>query len=151
MYYVLPDAKTATHLKEIDTSRFIPIGQGIVSRAVTTAKAHNIHDVKKEPDFSPIVKSEDGEALPLENLKQMIVVPVLDVQGRPIAVIRALNKGGNDKEKKEGFTDKDVEILKSLASHISVSLSVVYQEQDDEEVRLRDTIRILRKQAGVNK
>ena len=50
----------------------------------------------------------------------------------------------------KGFTDKDVEILKALASHISVSLTSVYQDQDDEEVRLRDTIRILKEQ-GIDK
>lgn len=158
MYYVLPNNATAVDpnpssplgIQEVNPSRFIPIGKGIVSRAVMTGKAWNIHDVRKEPDFSPVVKTEDGPLVPVDHYLHMVVVPVMDSQGRPIAVIRALNKKSDIVDAEKGFTDKDVEILKALASHISVSLTSVYQDQDDEEVRLRDTIRILKEQ-GIDK
>lgn len=163
-------------------SRFVPIGKGIVSRAVLTGEAWNIVDVRREPDFLPDLYEYDG-SIP-ENLKHMIVVPVLDGRGQAIGVIRALNKQpqrsrgvttnakqtsleaavlaakeGNDPEAAAavmqvgggamvvapgGFTDADVQILKSLASHISVSLQSVFRDEEHEEMRLRDTIRILK-------
>jgi tRNA-specific adenosine deaminase 1 len=128
-------------------ARFIPIGKGIVSRAVLTGEAWNIHDVRKEPDYLPDHYEEDG-SIPLF-LKHMVVVPVLDGQGRTIAVIRALNKKATSAHVSgptghQGFTDSDVQILKSLASHISVSLQSVFRDEENEEMRLRDTIRILK-------
>jgi len=136
-------------IEEEDTSQFLPLGKGIVSRAIMTGEAWNIHDVSKEPDFLPEVRTEDVER-PVEELKHMLVVPVLDIQGRPVAVIRALNKVANSCGRggpvDDGFTATDVQTLVALASHISVSLNSVYQDEDDEEIRLRDTIRILKEQ-----
>ena len=169
MYYVLPNAKKdaadgkhkaqrsghqdMSHqplaIEEADTSRFLPLGKGIVSRAIMTGEAWNIRDISQEPDFFPEARTED-KARPLEELKHMVVVPVLDYQGRPIAVIRAMNKvektGAGGGSLADGFTTTDVQTLKALASHISVSLNSLYQDQDDEEVRLRDTIKILKEQ-----
>jgi len=172
MYYVLPrstkggkndaekSAATASRLQglghqplaieEEDASRFLPIGKGIVSRAITTGSAWNIRDVSKEPDFFPEVRSEDVER-PLDELRHMVVVPVLDYQGRAIGVLRAMNKvaspsASEGEASDDGFTSMDVQTLKALASHISVSLNSLYQEQDDEEVRLRDTILLLKEQ-----
>eukprot|EP00980_Cylindrotheca_fusiformis_P001095 scaffold305_cov110-Cylindrotheca_fusiformis.AAC.13 len=168
MYYVLPksfrknknNAKVrgadGPHHKPLgieveDTARFLPLGKGIASRAIMTGEAWNIQDVSQEPDFSPAIRSEDVER-PIDELKHMLVVPVFDHEGRAIAVIRAMNKVDEDGSGK-GFTDMDVQILKALASHISVSLNSIYQDQDDEEVRLRDTIRILKEQGldGIEK
>jgi hypothetical protein len=163
MYYALPESQKSTAsgaeaprhrplaIDDEDSSRFLPLGKGIASRAVMTRSAWNIRDVSKEPDFAPEVRIGDM-ARPVADLKHMVVVPVLDHQGRAIAVIRAMNKvQGEDSSK--GFTDMDVQILKALASHISVSLNSVYQDQGDEEVRLRDTIRILKEQGiqGIEK
>ncbi|CAJ1938012.1 unnamed protein product [Cylindrotheca closterium] len=160
MYYVLPKSKKQKSVEkarsslplaidEVDTSRFLPLGKGIVSRAVMTGEAWNIRDVSEEPDFFPEVRSEDV-ARPLDELRHMVVVPVLDYQGRSIGVIRAMNKIASSSvgagPPGDGFTSIDVQALKALASHISVSLNSVYQDQDDEEVRLRDSIRILKEQ-----
>ena len=81
-------------------------------------------------------------------MRNLIVVPVLDGQGRAIGAIRAMNKQGKSSTTKDNrkFHAEDVQILKSLASHISVSLSSVYHDEDEYEVRLRDTIRILKEQ-----
>jgi GAF domain-containing protein len=188
MYYVVPTGSkessssssnnpppTVKDTKESD-SRFIPIGKGIVSRAVLTGEAWNVPNVQKEPDFLPDLYEYDG-SLP-SHLKNVVVVPVLDGQGQTIAVIRALNKipeGGTAgsrnahkptsepgtmahakgvlvraatrrmiKTTPEGFTDADVQILKSLASHVSVSLQRLFRDEENEEMRLRDTIRILK-------
>ncbi len=167
MHYVVPDdnEKASTQLTKIvepnskgspkegylpaatqHGARFLPIGKGIVSRAVLTGEAWNIHDVRKEPDYLPDRYEKDG-SIP-HYLKHMVVVPVLDGQGRTIAVIRALNKKTSDFARKkpdhEGFTDADVQILKSLASHISVSLQSFFRDEENHEMRLRDAIRILK-------
>lgn len=145
MKYNLPQPSQGEELKLTEvSSRFIPISKGIISRAALTGEAWVISDLRKEPDFLPAIKEQYGE-IP-DHLKHMLVVPVLDGQGRAIAVIRALNKKASSG--KNGFTDADVQILKNLASHISVSLQSVFRDEDKEEMRLRDTIRLL-KQHGL--
>ena len=158
------------------SDELLPLGRGIVSRAILTRKPWNIYDVHSEPDFI-----EEREGLQ-RKVKHMIVVPVLDGHGNAIAAIQATNKlpiptkrtnrggvfsmaaskGTEDDDRasddstdsssmeQSGFTDRDVQILVALASHISVSLQrSMYQASDDvEEVRLRDTIRILKEQDG---
>lgn len=137
-------------IEEEDASRFLPLGKGIESRAIMTGSAWNIRDATKEPDFFPQVRSERVQR-PSNELRHVVVVPVLDYQGRAIGVIRAMIKVAPSSPRKgqdsdDGFTSTDVQTLKALASHISVSLNSLYQEQEDEEVRLRDTILILKEQ-----
>jgi hypothetical protein len=82
----------------------------------------------------------------------------MDSAGRPIAVIQAINKVGKGREDEESilgsldneprtFTENDVQILKALASHISVSLQRMYEQADGDEaeMRLKDTIHMLKK------
>lgn len=100
------------------------LGRGIISRAALTGEAWNIYDVTAEPDYEKVD----------ETVKNMACVPVLDAQGRAIAVLQATNK-------EHGFSDTDVQILKALASHISVALQRL---GTDEEVGLKDTIQMLK-------
>ena len=139
---------------EKNNDRLLPLGRGIVSRAALTGQAWNIPDVSKEPDFS----SEMAIDITLDNkskIRNMVCVPVLDAQGRAIAVIRAVNKVGKGRGNPDGrgqrsytsqsFTNDDVQILKALAGHISVSLQRMYEaDGEKEELRLKDTIRILK-------
>jgi hypothetical protein len=113
----------------------------------------------------------------------MLCVPVLDSQGRAIAVIQAVNKvskgttagredGGGTASgaaapfaststtsplsslpllsPTHGFTNHDVQVLKALATHISVSLQRMYEDlgSGSEELRLRDTISMLKGSGG---
>ena len=138
--------------------RLLPLGRGIISRAVLTGEPWNIYDVHTEPDFIPDGSGTVGRQLP-SHLKHMVVVPVLDAQGRAIAVIQAMNKstkGSADQaddtsyDVLDGFTDQDVQILMALASHVSVSLQSIFQNsEEEEELRLRDTIQTL-KQNGLS-
>lgn len=137
--------------------RIHKVGKGIVSRAALTRQAWNIHDVDNEPDYSHEMTGES------QRIRNMICVPVLDSEGRTIAVIRAFNKmdegsvalqgsssakkpGDNLDIQRRGFTNNDVQVLKALASHISVSLQYLYQEKEEENaaVGVKDTIRILK-------
>jgi hypothetical protein len=106
MKYDLPQATSLSSPDREDgprnttklTSRLIPIGKGIISRAALTGEAWVISDLKKEPDFLPAIREQYGGEIP-DELKHMLVVPVLDGQGRTIAVIRALNKKASSGKK----------------------------------------------------
>jgi GAF domain-containing protein len=165
------------------SDRYIPLGRGIVSRAALTGEAWNIYSVQSEPEFvaghdTPEASAGDpsssSSAFRIDN---MLCVPVLDGQGRAIAVIQAVNKvsrgttfastdnetgDGDGKDEKDGmkflslpllspnrgFTGHDVQVLKALATHISVSLQRMYEDLagggSSDELRLRDTIAMLK-------
>ena len=143
--------------------RWIPLGRSIVSRAVLTGESLNIADVATEPDFVPdigyvVEPSNASNANSTQVTRSMLCVPVMDSAGRPIAVIQAINKVGKGREDEEhilsslaneprAFTENDVQILKALASHISVSLQRMYEQAggDEAEMRLKDTIHMLKK------
>mmetsp|Transcript_40251 Transcript_40251/g.97232 ORF Transcript_40251/g.97232 Transcript_40251/m.97232 type:complete len:646 (-) Transcript_40251:343-2280(-) len=180
---------------QIETrTRLVPVGRGIVSRAVLTGDTWNITNVNSEPDFSPpplvedvkaVTKSSDAAGTcssvtssssspprkrPRPEYRNMVVVPILDSRGRAIAAIEARNKIGDkmttgpatSSSRRDqsipsspnivsSFTDQDVEILKSLASHISVKLQLTYQvAEEGEQARgsLKDTISIM-KELGI--
>ena len=146
--------------------QWIPLGRGIVSRAILTGESWNIRDVDAEPDFVPEIGYVDYHNQN-EKTRTMIVVPVMDSSGRPIAVIQAINKVGRGREDENGedsdisnkttagsntatrtarpFSDSDVQILKALATHISVSLQRISEEAegDQAEMRLKDTVQLL--------
>jgi len=155
--------------KSVSRSRVIPVGKGIVSRAILTGTSWNIASgLVGEPDFYPLsIENADGcTNVDHGSFRDLVVVPILDGQGRVIAVLEALNKkrsidNNNNCDEDEnydkvviptgahadnagGFTDQDVEVLVSLASHVSVSLQTIYQDSEEEDLRLRDTIRILK-------
>jgi GAF domain-containing protein len=84
-------------------------------------------------------------------IKNMVCVPVFDSQGRVIAVIQAINKirkgvlretDAPTRSDRGGFTTSDVQVLKVLASHVSVALQGMFEEET--ELSLRDTIRTLK-------
>jgi GAF domain-containing protein len=150
--------------------RWIPLGRGIISRAVLTGETLNISEVTLEPDYVPEYAVEPGALNSNATVtRSMICIPVMDSAGRPIAVIQAINKVGKGREDDDdddgepalvipgllssslegprSFTDNDVQILKALASHVSVSLQRMYEQADGDEaeMRLKDTIQMLKK------
>jgi GAF domain-containing protein len=178
------------------SDRYIPLGRGLVSRAALTGEAWNIYSVQSEPEFvaghdTTVIAGPSPEATSVAvdapssssssfRIENMLCVPVLDGQGRAIAVIQAVNKiskgttyasttdddktesgdGTDDKDGMQflslpllspnrGFTGHDVQVLKALATHISVSLQRMYEDlagggRSDDELRLRDTIAMLK-------
>jgi len=119
------------------SEKVIPLGRGIISRAVLTGEAWKVDDVQQEPDY-------DEKLTP--NASTMLCVPVvLDGSGKSIGVLQAVNKSSGAATGENKFTDQDVQIFKALASHISVSLHRLYKADDEEEeIRLRDTIQVMR-------
>jgi hypothetical protein len=151
--YAKYDAKSRTKYSK---DRLVPLGRGIVSRAALTGEAWKIDNVPAEPDYDPNIDSPGASS--------MLCVPISDGQGHTIGVLQAINKIGKGREdrleeerrpawmteegradKPRTFTQHDVQILKALASHIGVSLQRLYEKDgEEEELRLRDTIRIMK-------
>lgn len=147
--------------------RWIPLGRGIISRAVLTGETLNIPDVSLEPDFVPeyAAEPETSHSKKTHTTQSMLCIPVMDSAGRPIAVIQAINKVGKGRDDEDdassvalhgsssleegtrSFTENDVQILKAVASHVSVSLQRMYEQAGGEEaeMRLKDTIQMLKK------
>lgn len=124
--------------RQTDRPIYIPLGRGIISRAALTGEAWNIYDVRSEPDY-------DKDISGVDKVRNMVCVPVLDAQGRAIAVIQVMNKkqgqlNATDKTSR-GFTTADVQVLKALASHISVALQ---RQEGEDPIRLKDTITMLK-------
>jgi hypothetical protein len=110
--------------------KWIPLGRGLLSRAALTGDSWNIKNVAQEPDYIPAMATPDA--------KSMLCVPIVDSSGRPIAVLQAINNTGQ-----APFGENDEQILKALASHISVSLQRMYDDEDD-STRIKDTIKMLK-------
>lgn len=115
----------------------------------------DIENVLSEPDLI----RDETEAVG-GGAKSMLCVPVLDGNGSTIAVIQGMGKisKGNAHDSPagspslKGFSNADVQVLKALASHISVSLQQMYEaeKEEGERSRLKDAIRIM-KESGLNK
>lgn len=122
---------------KLSQERLVPLGRGIVSRAALTGEVWNIRATHKEPDFMP-TKDLDAQT--------MLCVPVMDNSGRTIGVIEAINKIVPDEKAPVKFYESDVQILKALASHISVSLQrlSVVEEGEEAETSLKHAIKLLK-------
>lgn len=112
------------------TEKWIPLGRGLLSRAALTGEAWNIKDVTQEPDYIVDLAPDAGS---------MLVVPIVDNCGRPVAVLQAINHKGE-----RSFGENDEQILKALASHISVALQRMYDDDEKDSTRIKDTIQMLK-------
>jgi len=128
-----------------------PIGKGIVSRAVLKGDVMNVPDVSADPGFHP--ESNLNKQIPADKIRSMLAVPVFDVHGNVIAVIQALNKADAGSAKifrkgasSKGFTESDVNVLQTLAPHVSVTLQNMHSNG---ETSLRDTIQILKRNCNI--
>ena len=160
------DDKVSASKGDSGKERWIPLGRGIISRAILTGETLNIDDVSLEPDFVPEYAAVLASSNPKKSqtTHSMLCIPVMDSAGRPIAVIQAINKVGKGRDDEEdapsvtvpgasplegprSFTENDVQILKAVASHVSVSLQRMYEQAGGEEaeMRLKDTILMLKK------
>lgn len=138
-----------------DGARIIPLGRGIISRAALTGEPWRIENALSEPDF---IKEEiEGAG---EGGKSMVCVPVLDGEGKTIAVIQGVGKLGKGtaydapagSPSTKGFSRDDVQVLKALASHLSISLQQLHQSEEEEEsMRLQNAIRIIRESGITSK
>ena len=126
------------HIKEIR----IPVGKGIAGRVALTGEPAIIYDVRSEPDFNSKFDNEGFIT------KSMVCTPVIDSEGNVIAVVQAINKISDEAggRRRKGFNQKDLQVLQALGSHISVALQGL--DAEDEGVRFKDTIKMLKETGG---
>eukprot|EP00548_Thalassiothrix_antarctica_P004288 CAMPEP_0194151418 /NCGR_PEP_ID=MMETSP0152-20130528/48027_1 /TAXON_ID=1049557 /ORGANISM="Thalassiothrix antarctica, Strain L6-D1" /LENGTH=458 /DNA_ID=CAMNT_0038855211 /DNA_START=64 /DNA_END=1440 /DNA_ORIENTATION=- len=143
-------------------SIYIPVGHGVVSRTAKTGKVQNVIDVQNDLD---VVKDLYNKAFPDLELRTMLCAPIMDTQGRVIAVLQAINKVQRGNLPRHAailnrrdsyvhdapvFTNTDVSVLQILASHIAVSLQTMYDLEEDGTITagwsLKHTIAVLKEQ-----
>mmetsp|Transcript_11146 Transcript_11146/g.16051 ORF Transcript_11146/g.16051 Transcript_11146/m.16051 type:complete len:442 (+) Transcript_11146:137-1462(+) len=142
-----------THCREIR----VPIGRGIMNHVIRTGNAINLIDPLKNPDFDKEFSVRGEET------KSIMIVPLKNARGEIIGLLQAVNKqktqyldGDTDDENNDelspprqniindsrGFTNRDMQIICALASHMSVYLLNL---EDEEKISLKETIHLLRR------
>lgn len=139
---------------------FSPIGPGLVSKCIYSGEVLNVPNVHQDPAYEPklsVVQHLHSE------VKAMLLVPVYDVHGNVIAVLQATNKvrkgtaevklgflqrlksniSGEDqiRNQTDVFSAEDERVLRSLATHISVSLQNLKSNGD---ASLKEVVQILK-------
>lgn len=117
----------------------VPVGRGMVSRVIQTGEAINIVDPLKNSNFDKEFSVRGEET------KHLMIVPIKNPRGEIIGLLQAVNKIDDDDKPEninKGFTLNDLRIVCSLASHMSVYLLNV---EDEEKISLKDTIQLLRR------
>jgi hypothetical protein len=139
---------------------FSPLGPGLVSKCILSGQVLNVPDVHQDPAYEPklsVVQHLHSE------VKAMLLVPVYDVHGNVIAVLQATNKvrkgtaevklgflqrlksniSGDDRTRNQAdvFSAEDERVLRSLATHISVSLQNMNSNGD---ASLKEVVQILK-------
>jgi Transmembrane protein 65/GAF domain len=160
---------------------YIPLEQGgIVSQTARTREVCNIYHeiaIKAEVEEQQQQQQQQQQTphpQPTSAVKSTLCVPVLDGNDCTMGVLQVINQKANDDNDDKatanhqhrasaGFTNGDVQILKALSSHITVSLQRMTKtsettstenatspgccdddDNEEEKMRLRDTIRILK-------
>lgn len=123
-----------------------------------------VYDVSGEAHLNSVFNSDSLK------IRSMICVPVLDSDGKILGVVQAINRKGYRNEVgggaprnhpsghrqlrrssslgvRRGFTNRDLQVLLALSSHVSVALQTLKAE--DGMSRLKDTIRVLKAEGGV--
>jgi hypothetical protein len=111
----------------------------MVSRVIQTGEAINIVDPLKNSNFDKEFSVRGEET------KHLMIVPIKNPRGEIIGLLQAVNKIDDDDKPEninKGFTLNDLRIVCSLASHMSVYLLNV---EDEEKISLKDTIQLLRR------
>lgn len=117
----------------------VPVGRGVMNRVIQTGEAINIVDPLKNTDFDKEFSVRGEET------RHLMIVPIKNPRGEIIGLLQAVNKIDDDKSENDsnrGFTLNDLRIVCSLASHMSVYLLNV---EDEEKISLKDTIQLLRR------
>ena len=96
----------------------VPMGVGIAGYVAMTGETKNVYDTAHEPLFFAEVDKESGY-----HTKTILCMPVMDDEGRVVAVVEAMNKrkqGGNNGI--EAFDGEDERVMRTLAHHAGLSL-----------------------------
>ena len=167
MYAKYVGGTDSSHIKDIR----VPVGVGIAGRVALTGESATIYDCRSEPDWTNTFDGGDSNFV----TKHMLCVPVMNSDGKVIAVVQAINKldsgtaniqerpskivqrresrikrVGSTSHAKGGFSHIDLKVLQSLCSHIAVALERL-DSPEEEGHDLKETIRLLKNGEGGTK
>lgn len=100
----------------------LPAGAGIVGAAFRAGEAVHVPHPYEDPRFNRDVDRKTGFTT-----CNLLAVPMIELTGRPVGVIQAINKSGEGCE--NGFTDGDVAMLQLLGDQAGVALQRYHLQQ----------------------
>lgn len=111
------------------------IGEGLVGWVAQSGEPVIVNDVQSDPRFNPKVDARTGI------LARSIICVPLQVKGKTIGVLEAINKRSND-----GFDEDDLKILRTIAAHAAVAienakLQLSLKEERDRLLRIQEDMR----------
>lgn len=111
------------------------IGEGLVGWVAQSGEPVIVNDVQKDSRFNPKVDARTGI------LARSIICVPLQVKGKTIGVLEAINKRSN-----EGFDEEDLKILMTIAAHAAVAienarLQLSLKEERDRLLRIQEEMR----------
>jgi adenylate cyclase len=116
----------------------LPKTQGIAGHVATTGETVNIVDAHLDDRFDSSFDKQSGY-----RTKSVMATPVYDTDGHMIAVLQAINKGGQNNDKT--FSQHDIMLFDNLAKHCSVALhnAQLYERTRSAEQKMSSLIEVV--------
>lgn len=112
-------------VKDEIKGQIIPKDRGVAGWVLKNKKPYLVNDMSKSKEFLGDI-SKDFVT------RNMICVPMFDQNDNPIGIMQALNKADN-----RDFSEKDIPVFETLASHVAISIEKV-REVDDLRNSIKD-------------
>jgi len=119
-------------VKDEIKGQIIPKNKGVAGWVLDTKEPYLVNDMSASKEFFGDI-SDDFKT------RNMVCVPMFDVKKNVIGIMQALNKNdGKD------FSEKDIPVLETLASHVALSIEKAREVDDlknsikDKEDRLKE-------------
>jgi sigma-B regulation protein RsbU (phosphoserine phosphatase) len=100
----------------------VPAGAGIVGAAFRAAELLHVARPYEDSRFNRDVDRRTGFVT-----RNLLAAPMFDLTGRPVGVIQAINKSGDDGD--AGFTEGDIGMLQLLADQAGVAMQRYHLQQ----------------------
>lgn len=119
-------------VKDEIKGQIIPEDKGVAGWVLKNKKPYIVNDMTKSKEFFGDISKEF-------KTRNMVCVPMFDTNHEPIGIMQAINKtDGRD------FSDKDIPVFETLASHVAISIQKAREVDDlqnsikDKEERLKE-------------
>ena len=128
LYLSIPTGPVKDEIK----GQIIPKDKGVAGWVLKNKKPYLVNDMTKSEEFFGDISKDF-------TTRNMVCVPMFDHDNEPIGIMQALNKT----EGRE-FSEKDIPVFETLASHVAISIEKVREVDDlrnsikDKEERLKE-------------
>tara|TARA_R110002124_G_scaffold286171_3_gene466227 strand:+ start:7629 stop:8783 length:1155 start_codon:yes stop_codon:yes gene_type:complete len=128
LYLSIPTGPVKDEIK----GQIIPKDKGVAGWVLKNKKPYLVNDMTKSEEFFGDISKDF-------TTRNMVCVPMFDHDNEPIGIMQALNKTEGRK-----FSEKDIPVFETLASHVAISIEKVRELDDlrnsikDKEERLKE-------------